>query len=281
MLVVIAIIAILAAILFPVFATAREKARQTSCLSNCKQQALATITYLNDDDETFPLNGSGTFGNSCVFAYWQELTPYEKSAGIWECPDAPTLFLIADWASFTVPTAGLPPLCVVQPMPIGVSYTFNTALISDGPGGKPVVSEAQVVFPDITSLFYDGSILLGSNLAGTNPPNYTSGSSTPGNYPCETSGEPLNPVHGGGSVANVSFVDGHSKALHVAVDKDTANGAAATCTGVDGQTDPIGYVTQAGPYQGSAEIYGIPIAVDASGPNGYDWFDGNDIGAPF
>lgn len=38
---VIAIIAILAAILFPVFAKAREKARQTSCLSNIKQIALA------------------------------------------------------------------------------------------------------------------------------------------------------------------------------------------------------------------------------------------------
>jgi prepilin-type N-terminal cleavage/methylation domain-containing protein len=34
LLVVIAIIAILAAILFPVFASAREKARQTACISN-------------------------------------------------------------------------------------------------------------------------------------------------------------------------------------------------------------------------------------------------------
>ena len=37
--VVIAIIAILAAILFPVFARAREAARKTSCLSNMKQSA--------------------------------------------------------------------------------------------------------------------------------------------------------------------------------------------------------------------------------------------------
>ncbi len=54
LLVVIAIIAILAAILFPVFAKAREKARQTSCLSNCKQIGNAAIMYVQDYDETFP-----------------------------------------------------------------------------------------------------------------------------------------------------------------------------------------------------------------------------------
>ena len=54
LLVVIAIIAILAAILFPVFAQAREKARQTSCLSNCKQIGTALQLYVDDYDETYP-----------------------------------------------------------------------------------------------------------------------------------------------------------------------------------------------------------------------------------
>src|SRR5436309_10572825 len=53
LLVVIAIIAILAAILFPVFAQARDKARQTACLSNCKQIGLAVTMYAQDYDETF------------------------------------------------------------------------------------------------------------------------------------------------------------------------------------------------------------------------------------
>ena len=54
LLVVIAFIAILAAILFPVFAKAREKARQTQCLSNQRQMAVAATMYAQDNNETFP-----------------------------------------------------------------------------------------------------------------------------------------------------------------------------------------------------------------------------------
>ena len=53
LLVVIAIIAILAAILFPVFAKARENARKSSCQSDLKQIAMALLQYAQDYDETF------------------------------------------------------------------------------------------------------------------------------------------------------------------------------------------------------------------------------------
>jgi prepilin-type N-terminal cleavage/methylation domain-containing protein/prepilin-type processing-associated H-X9-DG protein len=56
LLVVIAIIAILAAILFPVFAQAREKARSISCLSNQKQIGTGMMMYVQDYDETYPMN---------------------------------------------------------------------------------------------------------------------------------------------------------------------------------------------------------------------------------
>lgn len=52
LLVVVAIISILAAILFPVFAQAREKARQASCLSNVKQIGTAALIYAQDYDDT-------------------------------------------------------------------------------------------------------------------------------------------------------------------------------------------------------------------------------------
>src|SRR5918998_2717992 len=54
LLVVIGIIAILAAILFPVFARAREAARKTQCVSNVRQFGMAVMQYVQDYDEQFP-----------------------------------------------------------------------------------------------------------------------------------------------------------------------------------------------------------------------------------
>src|SRR5205085_8049166 len=54
LLVVVAIIAIMAALLFPVFARAREKARQASCLSNLEQISKGVLMYMSDYDEAFP-----------------------------------------------------------------------------------------------------------------------------------------------------------------------------------------------------------------------------------
>jgi prepilin-type N-terminal cleavage/methylation domain-containing protein/prepilin-type processing-associated H-X9-DG protein len=85
LLVVIAIIAILAAILFPVFAKAREKARQTSCLSNVRQIATATISYVEDYDETYPAQYSiGGAAWNAGFV-WQ-VQPYMKNKEIFVCP---------------------------------------------------------------------------------------------------------------------------------------------------------------------------------------------------
>ena len=82
LLVVIAVIAILAAILFPVFAQAREKARSISCLSNMKQLGTATYLYIQDYDETFPLDGHTTNEDSWVF----NLDAYVKNKQILRCP---------------------------------------------------------------------------------------------------------------------------------------------------------------------------------------------------
>ena len=58
LLVVVGIIAVLAAILFPVFGAAREKARQASCMNNQRQISLAIQMYAQDNKDTYPPGNS-------------------------------------------------------------------------------------------------------------------------------------------------------------------------------------------------------------------------------
>ena len=80
-LVVIAIITIVAAVLFPVFASAREKARASTCISNYRQIGLAIHMYAADDDDRTPPNGGSFSGliDDCV--------PYVHNRAIYSCPD--------------------------------------------------------------------------------------------------------------------------------------------------------------------------------------------------
>lgn len=55
LLVVVAIIAVLAGMLFPVFARARDQARQTECISNLRQLGVSIRLYGDDYDDRFPL----------------------------------------------------------------------------------------------------------------------------------------------------------------------------------------------------------------------------------
>jgi prepilin-type N-terminal cleavage/methylation domain-containing protein/prepilin-type processing-associated H-X9-DG protein len=99
LLVVIAIIVILAAILFPVFSQAREKAREATCASNLKQIGIATLMYIEDNDELLLPYEVGAESNGYI-TWWgtQDATgayhvqngllqPYMKSNPIQICPD--------------------------------------------------------------------------------------------------------------------------------------------------------------------------------------------------
>ena len=73
LLVVIAIIAILAAMLLPSLAKAKEKASRTACINNQKQLLLAHVMYLGDsNDRIAPCNSSGSYGlsSSLIPAGW-------------------------------------------------------------------------------------------------------------------------------------------------------------------------------------------------------------------
>ena len=109
LLVVIAIIAILISILLPVFAKARESARQTTCMNNQRQLSMAIMMFVQNNGETMPNATqwmSGQFGLGLA-------------SNVYTCPDSSKIandfgYSNAMFTGTMYGTTGLPENTVIE-----------------------------------------------------------------------------------------------------------------------------------------------------------------------
>jgi prepilin-type N-terminal cleavage/methylation domain-containing protein/prepilin-type processing-associated H-X9-DG protein len=188
LLIVIAIISILAAILFPVFASAREKARQTACLSNMRQLGIGLAMYASDHDDTLFFFGhnvdpsrvapSTPLGATAQNRWWNQILPYTSNV-----PDL--LVCPADQGRKPNSTDSKPR-----------SYIANRAAES--------LSLAQVDFPSTVIVVSEKGGIFDDSWFEPPKNLYNKSAAPPNNQPVLA----LTRHHGG---VNVTFFDGHAR----------------------------------------------------------------------
>jgi prepilin-type N-terminal cleavage/methylation domain-containing protein/prepilin-type processing-associated H-X9-DG protein len=205
LLVTIAIIVILAAILFPVFARARENARRASCMSNMKQLAMACMMYSQDYDGR--LGWSNDDPTYAGYSHWTQYLPYAANSGslVFYCPSSGSKFAGKAFTHSTLSTDydiyhsdyGFPRN---EPSYIANPYSISAVMNSNVP------PYPETAFPDLSRTCLLGEAAVQPSL-GRGTDYFTAF----GQYGGSTYQNLQESRHFGGS--NYAYMDGHVKWL--------------------------------------------------------------------
>jgi type II secretory pathway pseudopilin PulG len=159
LLVVIAIIAILAGLLLPALAAAKQKARTIQCLNNLKQQTIAYFSYQQDF-------GAAIAYNDVSDLWMKTLIQYQASvATIRLCPNANSRGSLGNgayqgnliapwrWGTQTDPNLQLGSYCIN-----GWLYSQSAYFPNSDPNYAPLyyAKESMISMPTATPVFMDG-----------------------------------------------------------------------------------------------------------------------------
>jgi prepilin-type N-terminal cleavage/methylation domain-containing protein len=200
LLVVVAILAVLASLLFPVFASARASARQAVCLSNQRQIGLALCMYTADWDDHYMQNGY--FAHAVVmnpvteqhFSWADVIWPYTHSTQVFDCPGG-----LTKWKRFK----RFPYTYTLNHVYTGYA-SLGGIFGGSGTNERGPCSTAEIQLPTRTVFIGDGDFYQAANFPAGDPVQLNT---NPPRFQC-AQGAFLARHHDG---CVVTLLDGHSK----------------------------------------------------------------------